>query len=150
MEVLDKIERVPVSSTDRPLKAVQIRDVAVFVNPYANYREKLAKKLEKDASDRITAVEKRELKALREQDRTTWLGGNLGASTKGSAREPVKPGFAAVEKKVGVGRYLGGEAVTTGVVGVKRKEGNESGEIGGGAMQKKRKGGNSFGDFGGW
>ena len=157
--MLDKIERVPVSSTDRPLKQVQLKDVAIFVNPYANYREKLAKRLEREAVDRAGEAGRAKKKAEGEKDRTTWLGGTLGdMSAKG--RVAVKPGFIEIAKPEGVGKYLGAGASAVGGglsgmglegVGAKRKEtGDSLGEVGAGMNKKKKKGGNGFGDFGGW
>lgn len=150
MEILDKIERVPVSSTDRPLKQVQLKDVAIFVNPYANYREKLAKRLEREAVDRAGEAGRLRKKAEGEKDRTTWLGGTLGDMTKG--RVAVKPGFVELAKLEGVGKYLGGAVVGGGGEGsgAKRKEASDAlGQLGGGANKKKKKG-SGFGDFSGW
>ena len=158
LDVLAKIERVPISSTDRPLKQVQLKDVAIFVNPYANYRDKLAKRLEREEVVRAGEAGRMKKKAEGEKDRTTWLGGQL-RDMAAQGRVAIKPGLLEVQKPEGVGKYLGvgvgagvtGSALGGEGMGAKRKEAGDSlGEVGAGMNQKKKKGGNGFGDFGGW
>lgn len=90
-DVLSKIERVPVDpATDRPLKPVQLKvrscalraplprvdssctqDVAVFADPYETYKQRLEKRLTREADERANAGLKKLKKEEREKDRTT-------------------------------------------------------------------------------
>lgn len=71
-DVLTKIERVPVDpATDRPLKKVILKDVAVFTNPFDLYQKKLVKQLEKEAEERAGLGLKALRKEERDKDRTT-------------------------------------------------------------------------------
>ncbi|RKP05281.1 cyclophilin-like domain-containing protein, partial [Thamnocephalis sphaerospora] len=47
LPVLDTIERIPTDDDDRPTKEVRILDVKVFVDPFTEYQERRARKLEK-------------------------------------------------------------------------------------------------------
>lgn len=85
-------------------------------------------RLNKNDQSEAAQAEKEAKKAKRDQDRTTWLGTNLGA--KGQVK-------GAVEESVGgVGKYLKATKRTA-----------ESSE--GGSSKKSKKVG-SFGDFSGW
>ena len=71
-DVLDKIERVPIDpATDRPLKPVTLIDVEVFGDPFEDYKERLAKRLKRQESERLGMDEKRRRKEERDKDRTT-------------------------------------------------------------------------------
>ena len=69
--MLAKIERVPADVTDRPLKPVQLKDVAIFGDPFATYKERLAKRLAREQEQRVGAKNKAATKAERDKDRTT-------------------------------------------------------------------------------
>lgn len=76
---LSKVEKISIDpASSRPLKPVKLLDVSVFKNPFDEYQEKLSKKLSREAKDRMSSSEKSRLREQRENDRTTWLGGNLG------------------------------------------------------------------------
>lgn len=144
-DVLGMIERVPVGATDRPLKQVTLKEVVVFVNPYANYQEKLKKRLEREKDDADLMGAKALRRAAGEKDRTTWLGGNLGEKDTSVIKD--------LGGKVGVGKYLGtGKEEGKIELGVKRKEGvldlDRELEIGGSATGKKKR--KQGGDFEGW
>ena len=81
--MLTKIERVPVdATTNRPLKPVILKDVAIFQNPFDEYRKRLEKRLNREEEERQGAGEKARKKAERDADRTTWFGTNLAEKDK--------------------------------------------------------------------
>jgi peptidyl-prolyl cis-trans isomerase-like protein 2 len=142
MDVLDKIERVPVDpSTNRPLKPVRLTDVAIFADPYDAYQKRLEKRLAKEAESRDGASARALQAEAREADRTTWFGVDL----ERVAQSELEKGAGG---KGGVGKYLGTEK-EKGKVGEKRKAGVE-GEIGGHLEEKKSKKKGGFGEFSGW
>ena len=143
MDVLDKIERVPVDpGTNRPLKPVKLIDVAVFADPYDAYRSRLEKRLKKEEELRDGASARAREKEAREKDTTTWFGVDLAKQ----AQSELEKG---AERKGGVGKYLG-KVEGKIVVGEKRKAGVE-GEVGMGAEEKKsKKRTGGFGEFSGW
>ncbi|ORY78083.1 cyclophilin-like domain-containing protein [Leucosporidium creatinivorum] len=141
-DVLSKIERVPIDpATDRPLKPVQLKDVAVFADPYDTYKKRLEKRLTREAEERANAGLKKLKKEERDKDRTTWFGTDLAKGSP-SAIE------AQAAKAGGVGKYLAGAGAGAGAVKRKEPEGDLAGAVMGGAEKKKKKGG--FGDFSGW
>lgn len=101
-------------------------------DPFEEYKKRLNAKLKKtDLSDEVQA-ERAARKAKREQDRTTWLGTNLGA--KGDRR-------VAEESAAGVGKYL---------QGAKRAAPQSVEAAATPTEAKKPKKLGSFGDFSGW
>ncbi|CAG8490353.1 6447_t:CDS:10 [Acaulospora colombiana] len=86
-EVLDKMESVPTDDSDRPLSEIRITDVTVFVDPYEEYKNRLEKKLSREAG----IVKKRKISPKDEQDSTTnWFGTKLTSS--GNLKEDSKVG----------------------------------------------------------
>jgi len=143
-EVLDKMEKVtPNPSTDRPTKQIRILDVAIYKDPFDEFKTKLAKKLAREQQDRDSASVKAKAKEEREKDRTTWFGTNLGE--KGAATTGKRDIGSTM-----VGRYLDGPG-TKGTAAAESIEAPEDffAEAGGPAKKVKRQGG-SFGNFSGW
>lgn len=71
-DILAKIERVPVDpATNRPLKPVTLKDVAIFADPYDAYKKKLEKRIVREQEEREGAGIKAAKKAERDGDRTT-------------------------------------------------------------------------------
>ncbi|KAL8287646.1 hypothetical protein RQP46_003504 [Phenoliferia psychrophenolica] len=140
-DVLSKIERVPVdATTNRPLKPVILKDVAIFQDPFDAYRKRLEKRLLREEDERQGAGEKARQKAEREADRTTWFGTNLAEKEK--RKQDAELGKLGMGAASGVGRYVAapvGEAA-------KRKEAPAQG----GPAPKKKKQGGGFGEFSGW
>ncbi|SCV70221.1 BQ2448_1615 [Microbotryum intermedium] len=143
-DVLKKIEAVPCDVTDRPLKPVIIKDVAIFEDPFRTYQDKLEKRLAREQATRDEQGSRQKKKDERDKDRTTWFGTEL-------TQAPNSPVSRLQEPKVGVGKYLGGgtngedkkrpqaidfdqQALTTITTTTKKN--------------KKRKG--AFGDFSSW
>lgn len=69
--VLDKLERQPIDTTDRPLKPVTLLDVEVFADPFEQYKVRLGKRLAREQNEREGAGEKQRRKEERDKDRTT-------------------------------------------------------------------------------
>lgn len=73
-DVLSKIERVPVDpATNRPLKPVILKDVAIFGNPYADYQTKLEKRIAREKEAGANAEKRAEKQKARDSDRTTYV-----------------------------------------------------------------------------
>ncbi|KAF6238256.1 hypothetical protein HO173_003536 [Letharia columbiana] len=125
METLSAIENVEVSETDkRPLEAVRMEEVAVFVDPFEEFwTAKRERDREAEAREEVRKA------GGREDERVTWTGKRL--------RGPDATG--------GVGKYMAGAAVTTDGGEVLAEW--ESGEPG---RKKKTKKGAGFGDFDAW
>ncbi|KAK4705896.1 peptidyl-prolyl cis-trans isomerase-like 2, partial [Phenoliferia sp. Uapishka_3] len=141
-DVLSKIERVPVdATTNRPLKPVVLKDVAIFQDPFDAYRKRLEKRLNREEEERQGAGEKARKKAEREQDRTTWFGTNLAEKEKLQKDAEVgRLGLGGV--KGGVGKYVAAPQQAE----AKRKEA----PLQGGPPPKKKKPAGGFGEFSGW
>ncbi|CAI2172200.1 3965_t:CDS:10 [Funneliformis geosporum] len=71
-EILDKMELVPTDESDRPLQEIKIIEVAIFINPYEEYKKKLEKKL-----SRQDEFAERKPREKTEKDTTTWFGTKL-------------------------------------------------------------------------
>ncbi|KDE05683.1 hypothetical protein MVLG_03917 [Microbotryum lychnidis-dioicae p1A1 Lamole] len=142
-DVLKKIESVPCDVTDRPLKPVTIKDVAIFEDPFRSYREKLKKRLAREQEIREGEGLRLKRKEEREKDRTTWFGTDL------KKVQQVESTVTLEVPKVGVGKYIGGPTQ------VNREDKKRTSttlefdtKIGTTNVNKKRKGG--FGDFSSW
>lgn len=142
-DVLAKIERVPVDpGTDRPLKPVKLVDVQVFADPFKDYKEKLDKRLKREADIRNGQDARALKRAEREKDRTTWFGTDL-------SKPKVTEAEAAVAGKGGVGKYVGVAAATTAGAGTGTKRAALEPSLGVEPPQQKKKGGQAW-DFAGW
>jgi len=141
-DVLAKIERVPVDpGTDRPLKPVKLLDVQVFADPFKDYREKLDKRLKREADLREGHDAKAKKQAEREQDRTTWFGTELGKGQASAAEVEAKG-------KGGVGKYVGAVAAGGAVGGGTKRVAVEP-SLGVEPPSQKKRGGAAW-DFAGW
>jgi peptidyl-prolyl cis-trans isomerase-like protein 2 len=91
LDVLSKLENVPVGDGDRPLDDIVIEDVVVFVDPFEEFQKQ---KRDKDEAEK----EKEEIKRQggTEDDRTTWTGKRIRGD--GSIARDDQTG--------GVGKYL--------------------------------------------
>ncbi|KAM0750840.1 cyclophilin-like protein [Meredithblackwellia eburnea MCA 4105] len=142
-DVLSKIERVPSDpSTNRPLKPVTLKDVAIFQDPFDAYRKRLEKRLLREEEERQGAGERQRKKEEREKDRTTWFGTKLGEKEK---REREAEGKLGLGNKSGIGKYVA--LPSAGGADAKRKEVPEPN---GPPTKKKRPQGGGFGEFSGW
>ncbi|EXJ55954.1 peptidyl-prolyl cis-trans isomerase-like 2 [Cladophialophora yegresii CBS 114405] len=127
MEVLKRLENVPVDSNDRPKEEIQIVEATVLIDPFEEFW-KQKNEAEKPGQDDV------------DQDRTTWTGKRI--RNDGT----VDAGHA--EGKVG--KYLQASLASKGA-GV---EDDEFGELGDDEpeepVRKKAKGGGGFGNFDSW
>jgi peptidyl-prolyl cis-trans isomerase-like protein 2 len=69
LDVLTKLENVPVGAGDRPIDAIIIEDIVVFVDPFEEFQKQ---KRERDEVEKV----KEEIKKQggTEDDKTTWTG----------------------------------------------------------------------------
>ncbi|KAG9124982.1 Peptidyl-prolyl cis-trans isomerase cyp8 [Ceratobasidium sp. 392] len=129
-DVLDAMESIPrVPGTDKPAKPIKITEVIIYQDPFEEYKQRLARKLERQAEG--ADPKKRRVETL--EDGMNWFGQKIGEVGN-------KGGLAAGE---GVGKYLKLDAP------LPRPIANAKPEIGGvGEGKKKRKLG--FGNFDNW
>ncbi|WVQ76076.1 peptidyl-prolyl cis-trans isomerase-like 2 [Cryptococcus sp. DSM 104548] len=152
-DVLDKIERIPVLSSNRPVKDIVIIGVNVLQDPFESYKVRLQAKLARQDQSAETLAKRAAKQAEREKDRTTWLGTDLGEKGESKA---VKEKRKAEEEEGGVGKYMKAAAAAR-AVGTGAGAGVGKGKVGGkvpevmdfGAEKKKKKTG-GFGNFSGW
>ncbi|MCJ1389493.1 Peptidyl-prolyl cis-trans isomerase cyp8 [Xylographa bjoerkii] len=137
LDTLTRLENVEVSEGDkRPLEAVEIKDITVFVDPFEEFQKK---KREKDEAEK----EKEEVirNGGTEDDKNTWTGKRI----RGNGRVDV------VGEEGGVGRYL--KATTSGIGSGEMEDevvGEWEQEITDEPMKKKVKAGGGFGNFDSW
>lgn len=90
-DVLGKMEAVPTDGSDRPLHKIYIKDVVVYLDPFAEFQKQKAERDQK--AERQAEVARR---GGTDDDKTTWTGKRLRAD--GTA----EPGGGGP----GVGKYL--------------------------------------------
>ncbi|KEI37168.1 uncharacterized protein L969DRAFT_90240 [Mixia osmundae IAM 14324] len=138
-DVLDKMEKIAVEKdTNKPLRPIKIIDVAIFKDPFEEYKAKLEKQLARDR-----AADPAEARKERDKDRTTVFGTQLGEKALPGQPEKTANGFdlsRLAQPKAGVGKYL--QASTTKASRPLPDEMQEQ------PAKKKRSGG--FGDFSAW
>jgi peptidyl-prolyl cis-trans isomerase-like protein 2 len=92
LDVLKKLEAIPVDDKDRPEREIKIKQVQVFVDPFEEYQTRLKKKLAHEAN---AEAEDEEAKRKREkEDAMGWFGPSVAGTKKAESASP------------GVGRYL--------------------------------------------
>jgi peptidyl-prolyl cis-trans isomerase-like protein 2 len=69
LDVLSKMEDVPTDGSNRPLHKIVIRDVVIFVDPFAEFQKQRA-----EDDRRTEELREIEAKGGAEDDRTTWTG----------------------------------------------------------------------------
>jgi peptidyl-prolyl cis-trans isomerase-like 2 len=101
IDVLTKLENVPVGTGDRPVDDIVIEDVVVFVDPFEEFQKQ---KRERDEAEK----EKLEIKKQggTEDDKTTWTGKRVRGD--GTVIQNEQSG--------GVGKYLKAATSGSGVV----------------------------------
>lgn len=115
MDILKKLEAIPVDAKDRPERDIRIKQVQVFVDPFEEYQTRLQKKLTHVAN---ADAEDEEARLKREkEDKMGWFGPNV--SKKNGNTEATT-----------IGKYITDEKT-------KRKEIVQEEEIG--VSQKKQK-----------
>ncbi len=131
LDVLAKMEDVPTDGSSRPLNKIVLRDVAVFVDPFADFQAQHQQQ-ERDAARRLEV----ERQGGEDADRTTWTGKRIRAD--GSV--------AAADSKDTVGKYLTATATTATAAGDGEAEEWTEPE----PARKKMRGTGGFGNFDGW
>lgn len=72
LDVLKKLEAIPVDEKDRPEREIRIKQIQVFVDPFEEYQTRLKKKLAHEAN---ADAEDEEARRKREkEDRMGWFG----------------------------------------------------------------------------
>jgi peptidyl-prolyl cis-trans isomerase-like protein 2 len=104
-------------------------------DPFEDYRKRLAAKLAKHDTSEAALAARAEKRAKRENDRTTWLGTNLGEKGQKRPRE---------EDVGGVGKYLAASAKPP------TTEADIPASSSFGVEAKKQKKLGSFGNFSNW
>lgn len=127
--VLTKMEAAPTDGSSRPLNKIFIKDVVVFVDPFAEFQ---SRKKEQERQDEER--EEMQRKGGTDDDKTTWTGKRIrGDGT-----------IVSAEGKESVGKYLSKTLNVAGNQGVQDGWEEEP-------MRKKAKGtGGGFGNFDGW
>ncbi|SNX87654.1 related to Peptidyl-prolyl cis-trans isomerase [Melanopsichium pennsylvanicum] len=149
-ETLAKLEGVPSEiGTDRPLRKIRILNTLVTENPFDKYE------LKKGKVDSEEQEKKLERKRRRENDRTTWLGTELGpkqdeprySSEDASEVQVSKDTGLFVSSSYGIGKYIDiaphekNKLSSTITIGTDDSDQREN---------KKMKRGVAFGDFSTW
>lgn len=99
-DTLKRIEDIEVSSGDRPIIDIVIKEVVVFVDPFEEARRERREQDEKDAE-----TEQVRKQGGREDDRTTWTGKKLVVGDGGGGSYAASSTGASSTKSE-VGKYL--------------------------------------------
>jgi peptidyl-prolyl cis-trans isomerase-like protein 2 len=110
LDVLKKLEAIPVDEKDRPERDIKIKQIQVFVDPFEEYQTRLKNKLSHEAN---RDAEDEEARRKREkEDKMGWFGPSI--SKQNSA-----------DTNAGVGKYLQSAASTAAsVVSAKKNKRN--------------------------
>ncbi|TQV92313.1 hypothetical protein V2A60_007005 [Cordyceps javanica] len=138
LDVLAKMEDVPTDGSNRPLRKIVVRDVTVFVDPFAEFQAQHQQQ-ERDAARRDEVRRQ----GGEDADKTTWTGKRIRAD--GSVA-------AALDGKDAVGKYLKTTAPAPAPAGNggERGEGEEQPWTEPEPPRKKMRGTGGFGNFDGW
>ncbi|KAG2230422.1 hypothetical protein INT48_007264 [Thamnidium elegans] len=109
MDVLKKLEAIPVDKKDKPERDIRIKQIQVFVDPFEEYQTRLQKKLAHEAN---ADAEDEEARLKREkQDRMGWFGPNVSKKedvqvgkymNETGKRKPEEKKDVAYEEEIGV------------------------------------------------
>jgi len=91
LDVLKKLEAIPVDERDRPERDIKIKQIQVFVDPFEEYQTRLKNKLAHEAN---RDAEDEEARRKREkEDKMGWFGPSISKQVSS-------------DSSVGVGKYL--------------------------------------------
>jgi peptidyl-prolyl cis-trans isomerase-like protein 2 len=139
LETLDKMEAVPNEpGSDRPMRSIRILQVYVLENPFDDWKENLQRRLARENVTEAEQKQRLEKKKRKDDDRTTWLGTNLGTKgnqQRGHSDQSLSHLTNAKGQEAVVGRYLDNRPVDS----------HESS-----AKRPKTKASSGFGDFSSW
>ncbi|GAA5799917.1 peptidyl-prolyl cis-trans isomerase-like 2 [Helicostylum pulchrum] len=110
MDVLKKLEAIPVDKKDKPERDIRIKQIQVFVDPFEEYQTRLQKKLAHEAN---ADAEDEEARLKREkQDKMGWFGPNVSKKEEAqvgkymneetSKRKPEEKNDIIYEEEIGV------------------------------------------------
>lgn len=91
MDVLSRMEGVPVDDSNRPLNKIYIKDIVVFVNPFEEFQ-----KQKREQERRLEEQEEIRRQGGTEDDKTTWTGKRIRKD--GTVESP--------DSRQSVGKYL--------------------------------------------
>lgn len=78
MDVLSKLESIPVDEKDRPEREIKIKQIQVFVDPFEEYQRRLKNKLTHEAN---AERENEEMRKRREkEEKMGWFGPSVPKS----------------------------------------------------------------------
>ncbi|CAO3637855.1 unnamed protein product [Cunninghamella echinulata] len=95
IDVLGKLESIPVDSNDRPEREIRMKQVDVLVDPYQVYKDRLKNKLEKEAN--AASIKEDQERKESKKNSMGWFGPNV---TK------QQGAMASSSGSGGVGKYL--------------------------------------------
>ncbi|CEG69871.1 Putative Peptidyl-prolyl cis-trans isomerase-like 2 [Rhizopus microsporus] len=120
LDVLAKLEAVPVDEKDRPEREIKIKEIQVFVDPFEEYQRRLKNKLAHEAN---AEAENEEMQKRREkEEKMGWFGPSVSKKAEG-----------------GVGKYLQQSLAKRNNSEISKEEQEMA--------QKKLKTGNTYGNF---
>ncbi|CEP16092.1 hypothetical protein [Parasitella parasitica] len=106
LDVLKKLEAIPVDEKDRPERDIKIKQIQVFVDPFEEYQTRLKKKLAHEAN---REAEDEEARRKREkEDKMGWFGPSISKQ-------------AAADAGAGVGKYLQPAAASSSSETIKKR-----------------------------
>lgn len=127
-ETLNEMEKIEVDNKDRPIEDIVIHKAHVFVDPYEEVDEQLAK-------------ERADAKALQEKEAA------LIAGSSGSAAAKKKKDAKLTVFREGVGKYLNSAALKS---DLKSSAATATSEAAGSSVPAKKQKRYDFGGFSGW
>lgn len=110
LDVLQKLEAVPVDANSRPLESIVMDKVVVYVDPFEEFQKQ---RRERDEAEQHAAEVVRQ--GGTEDDRTTWTGkrirgdGTVIQGSQGASIGKYLPSTAVVEGGSATGKLLGDE-----------------------------------------
>lgn len=133
MDVLAKMENAPTDGSNRPLNKIFIKDVVVFIDPFAEFQ---AQKQEKERLEQER--EELRLQGGAEDDKVTWTGKRIRSGTESGQ----------AESRDSVGKYLDRSRLDQGTSTSTKANAEDSWD--GQPVRKKTKGSGGFGNFDSW
>ncbi|KAG5922955.1 Peptidyl-prolyl cis-trans isomerase-like 2 [Claviceps africana] len=139
--VLTKMEATPTDGSSRPLHKILIRDLVVFVDPFAEFQA------QRKEQDRLEEEQERVArKGGTDDDRTTWTGKRIRSGGDGNGELLSGTGYGGGESTVG--KYL--RKAPSGAGDAQSGPGQQDGWVEPEPVRKKVRGTGGFGNFDGW
>lgn len=87
---LDACEREQTDSKDRPLNPIEVLEVQIIEDPFADYMAQLDMRRRREQPDNDERARREAKRRRREEDRTTWLGTNIDGAPAPATPLPVR------------------------------------------------------------